>query len=121
MSLIKTSQIYSQKLAQKNLPSRRKQDNKTKGGKVLVVAGSVGMWGASQLAAQAASRCGAGYIYVLEAQKNNPDFLTTTISQIRKNLFDACVLGPGFRRPKTIGLLIRHWLEKKQNNVVPNL
>lgn len=110
--------VYSQKQAKRDLPRRNNKDNKTTGGKVLIVAGSAGMWGAQQLAAQAASRCGAGYVYVLASQKNNPDFLTIKMAQFKQLLFQACVLGPGFRSPLKIGFLIRHWLKKQQNNIV---
>lgn len=106
--------------AKKKLPVRKKIANKTTGGKVCVVAGSVGMEGALQLAAQAASRCGAGYVYVLSSQKKslNPDFLSTSISRIKKMIFNSCVLGPGFRSPTKIGLLLRHWIKQKQSYVV---
>ncbi len=118
MSFQKTLKIYSKQQALKDLPTRKTKDNKTTGGKVFVAAGSAGMWGAGQLTAQAASRCGAGYIYLLKGQKNNPDFLTLTQTQLKKTVFSAVVLGPGFRRPKTIGVLIRHWLQQKQSSVV---
>ncbi|MBY0385919.1 NAD(P)H-hydrate dehydratase [bacterium] len=106
--------------AQKNLPARKKNDNKTVGGKICVIAGSRGMEGALQLTAQAASRCGAGYVYVLSSTKKslNPDFLSTSVLQIKKIKFDSCVLGPGFSSPQKIALFLRHWLKQKQSNVV---
>lgn len=108
------------KHAQKKLPLRKKTDNKTIGGKVCVVAGSQGMEGALQLAAQAASRCGAGYVYVFASSKKsiNPDFLSISISQIKKMNFAACVLGPGFRHHQKISLLLHHWMKQKQTSVV---
>lgn len=113
---------YGAPTARRDLPQRRKQDNKTSGGKVLIVAGSPGMWGAQQLSAEAASRCGAGYVYCLTPplQKNSiaPDFLTLKFSQIKKMKFSACVIGPGFKEPKKISSLLRHWLKTKQQNVV---
>lgn len=93
-------QKYTLKMAQAQLPSRKKKDNKTTGGKCLVVAGSYGKWGAAILCAQAASRCGAGYTYVFDPAKEfpsvkNPDFLLC--SKIKDfNMFDAIALGPGF-------------------------
>ncbi len=114
--------LYGATKARKDLPRRTISDNKTAGGKVLVVAGSPGMWGAQQLSAEAASRCGAGYIYCLinPPQKNTiaPDFLTVTFAQFKKMKFSACVIGPGFRDPKKISRLLRHWLKTKQQNVV---
>jgi ADP-dependent NAD(P)H-hydrate dehydratase len=113
---------YNQKKARRDLPKRKINDNKTKGGKVAIVAGSPGLWGAALLAAQAASRSGAGYVYCLaQASKKiqkNPDFLTVSLAQLKKLQFDSCVLGPGFRRPQQISALIKHWLKQKQLNVV---
>ena len=46
------------------LPRRRKSANKGDFGRVLLIAGSVGLTGAACLAAQAALRAGAGLVYV---------------------------------------------------------
>ncbi len=49
---------------------RRRPDDSYKGtfGRLLVVAGSLGMTGAAALASQAASRCGTGLVYVATAR-----------------------------------------------------
>lgn len=113
---------YGRVSARKDLPQRTQKDNKTSGGKVLVVAGSPGMWGAQQLAAEAASRCGTGYVYCFQraSQKNSiaPDFLTITPAQLKKIAFSSVVLGPGFRQPQKISQLLRYWIKTKQQNVV---
>lgn len=83
-----------------------------------MIAGSRGMRGAQQLVAQAASRCGAGYVYVTQLSILNPDFLTITRGEILKGGFSSCILGPGFRRPQTIGQYIQHWIRAKQPRVV---
>ena len=82
--------VYSKAQARRDIPKRRRSDNKTHGGKCLVIAGSVGMWGAAVLCAKAASRSGAGYVYVFNTTDDfpifeNPDFLLTNkIDQRRK-------------------------------------
>lgn len=114
--------VYNKSSAAKNLPRRLKNDSKVQGGRVVVVAGSPGMWGAGVLAAQAASRCGAGYIYLLESTRQNlfkhPDFLTSTETQLKKISANSAILGPGYRKPRSIKSWIQHWKTKKQKNVV---
>ena len=92
---------YTLKQAQRDLPSRRKKDNKTRGRKCLMIAGSTGMWGAAVLAATAAARAGAGYTYIYDIENKfcsvkHPDFL---ISSTEKNFdqFTSICLGPGVR------------------------
>ncbi len=105
-----------------DLPKRRKTDSKVQGGKVCVIAGSPGMWGAAVLAAQGASRCGAGYVFLFDPSKKNrsqhPDFLASTESQLKKLKFSSAVLGPGYRNPKSIAKWIRHWRKIEQKNVI---
>lgn len=114
--------LYTRASLKKDLPKRNKADSKVQGGKVCVVAGSTGMWGAAVLAAQGASRCGAGYVFLLESSKKNlsqhPDFLASTESQLKKIKFSAAVLGPGYRSPKSIAKWIRHWRKTEQQNVI---
>jgi len=52
------------------LPQRKSDGHKGTFGKVLIVAGSVGMAGAAYLSAKAAYRTGAGMVKVLTASKN---------------------------------------------------
>ncbi len=54
----------------RRLPVRRKDGNKGSFGKVLVIAGSAGMYGACQFAALGAYRAGAGLVRVITAKEN---------------------------------------------------
>lgn len=92
---------YAFAMARKDLPSRRKGDNKTHGGKTLVVAGSYGLWGAAVLCAQAAARVGSGYTYIFDPNKmfpakRHPDFLLVNRLQ-PKIVFTAFAIGPGLK------------------------
>lgn len=54
----------------RNLPERRAEGNKGSFGKVLIIAGSPGMSGASYLSALAAYRTGAGLVKILTVPEN---------------------------------------------------
>lgn len=113
---------YTKASLKQDLPTRNRTDSKVQGGRVCVVAGSPGMWGAALMAAQAASLCGAGYVYLLASTKQNllqhPDFLASTEGQLKKLKFSSAVLGPGYRKPKSIGQWVRHWQKTGQKNVI---
>lgn len=83
------------------LPIRTPLSNKTAGGKCLIIAGSKGLWGACYLSAIAASRVGAGYIYLPDKTKNLqlfPDFLSFNLtSNTNLEKFAAILFGPGLR------------------------
>jgi ADP-dependent NAD(P)H-hydrate dehydratase len=90
---------YSARQAQADLPTRYKNDNKTRGGKCLIIAGSKGMWGAAVLCAQAAARVGAGYTYIYDFKNSFPslrfpDFLITS-NKKDFSKFSALAVGPG--------------------------
>jgi ADP-dependent NAD(P)H-hydrate dehydratase len=112
---------YFKKNAKHDLPTRKSTDNKTTGGKALVVAGSAGFYGAAVLTCTAASRCGAGYTYLLTIGKfpvaRHPDFLLFTP---RQNLsdFSAIAVGPGFRSPKKIKSLLNKLETQKYRHVI---
>ncbi len=114
--------FYKKANARRDLPRRLKADSKVQGGKVAIIAGSPGMWGAALLAAQGASRSGAGYVYLPPSTRENflkhPDFLNLTEVQMKKQTFSAVVLGPGYRFPSVIAKWIRHWKKVRQQNVV---
>lgn len=100
---------YQLKNARADLPIRNTQDNKTRGGKCLVIAGSKGMQGAAILTATAASRVGAGYTYLLNSEFSNvrhPDFLKV-IGDPDFTKYQAIALGPGFYKPSKIKLAIQ--------------
>lgn len=110
---------YSKAQAKKDLPVRKASDNKTRGGKCLVIAGSKGMWGAAILTAEACARVGAGYVYINPTSSGfptvkHPDFLINTQKDFSK--FQAIAIGPGGKSSQ-----IGKWIKKaalKSKNVV---
>ncbi len=87
-------------MAKKLLPKRSPMDNKTHGGRLLVIAGHEGMWGAAILAATAAARSGAGYVFIQSHENfpvhEHPDFLTISLKEKILEMHPAAVvLGPG--------------------------
>ena len=113
---------YLLKDAQKDLPRILKHQNKTRGGKCLIVAGSSGQWGAAILCAEAAARIGSGYVYVFDKLNKfptckNPDFLL--IKKLsRFDVFSAVAVGPGYRNHKEIIKLIKAMQLQKFGSVV---
>lgn len=108
---------YTLTNASKDLPQRKSQDNKTHGGKCLIIAGSQGMWGAAVLCLTAAARTGAGYTYLFDPSKKfltikHPDFLTTK-SFKNLSVFQAIAIGPGYKDHKHLKKYLRILL--KQN------
>lgn len=113
---------YSLARAHKALPFRDKFDSKTKGGKTLIIAGSNGKWGAAILCAQAAARCGAGYVYLYDPLKKfpiikNPDFLIKNKKDLFLN-YQAVAIGPGFIHSSLIKKFILQLTSTQQPNVV---
>ncbi|MFN7904744.1 MAG: NAD(P)H-hydrate dehydratase [Pseudobdellovibrionaceae bacterium] len=117
MIMMTQAHIVLRKEIQKWLPRRRPDDNKSAGGRVLILAGSDMMPGAAMLAAKAASRCGAGYIYIIEKQVLN--FMPEAILWNGKDLyqFDAVLVGPGLGISKKTAALIQR-LKKSRSPVV---
>jgi len=109
---------YSKAQARRDLPTRTARDNKTRGGKTLVIAGSEGMWGAAVFSAMAAARTGAGYVYLFQTRKNFPvakvpDLLVLKkikASELKK--FSAIAIGPGLQGD----VFIRAWLKKLRSH-----
>lgn len=113
---------YSIQNAQKCLPIRRRTDNKTRGGKCIVIAGSKGQWGAAILCAEAAARVGAGYVYLYDPQGKfpfgkNPDFLTIQ-KEKDPTLFHSVAIGPGLKSSTLILNKIKTLIQKKYQPVV---
>ncbi len=113
---------YSLKQARKDLPKIKVQDNKTRGGRCLIVAGSRGKWGAAILCAESAARIGAGYVYMLDANQNfptakNPDFLMIDEFQ-NLSRFQSAAVGPGFSNHQLIIKLIKKLKKQKFPNVI---
>ncbi|MCM0606291.1 MAG: NAD(P)H-hydrate dehydratase [Xanthomonadaceae bacterium] len=124
MKKLKKILNYTRSLARHDLPTREKTDNKTKGGKCLIVAGSKGMWGAAILSATSAARVGAGYVYLFNDEKQfpvfrHPDFLQIhSVKQLSQLKFQATAIGPGMSDQLKILKLLKKWIREKRKNVV---
>ncbi len=115
--------LFSKKNIKQLLPKRKRTDNKTTGGKTLLIAGSTGMEGAAVLAARAAARCGAGYVYLLSDSRNlftkNPDFLILqNLKNFEPRLFSSIAIGPGFKNKSILLKTLKFLILKKIENVV---
>lgn len=94
--------LLSEKQVSKWLPQRDSQDHKAKGGKTLILAGSQPMPGAGILAARAAMRIGASFVYLetrdsLQAVPEALLFRNQPLSE-----FNAILAGPGWgQSPQT--------------------
>lgn len=109
------SKKYSKIRAKKDLPTRKFSDNKTRGGKCLIIAGSKGLWGAAILAAESAARIGAGYTYIHPTSQGfpvirHPDFLIHTNNKFSG--FKSIAIGPG-GNPSQIGKFIKKSIKHK--------
>lgn len=114
--------VYSKSQARRDIPKRKQSDNKTHGGKCLVIAGSEGMWGAAVLCAKAASRSGAGYVYVFDKTYNfpvseNPDYLLISKINLLTD-YQSIAIGPGLNNPKFIEKCVLKLVQKKFSPVV---
>lgn len=70
------------------LPPRPHDTDKTRMGRVLVIAGSRGMAGAAALSAEAAMRSGCGYVYVATVGAISPELTAAVPSAILRCTFD---------------------------------
>lgn len=96
--------LFNEKLARRYLPTRKESSNKSDHGRLAVVAGNEGMWGAGILAASAGYRMGSGYVHwlsfeapLLEVQ-SQPEVLTGQLDNfedLKEKNFSAFAIGPG--------------------------
>ncbi len=96
--------LFTPRLARRFLPARSATAHKGSFGRLVVAAGSPGMWGALRLCVQAAYRMGAGYVTVAPAehaealkdwtQELGAEVLLTPLD-ISRLKPDAIVIGPG--------------------------
>lgn len=107
------------------LPRRRRTDNKSHGGRCLIISGSEGMFGAAVLSATAAARSGAGYTILMTDLKKfpiceHPDFLTVELKTKKiKNLkFNSVLIGPGLGVSILTFKLLKELMKLKIQNVV---
>lgn len=95
--------LFTERLARRYLPSRPEVSNKSDHGRLLVIAGSPGYWGAGILSATSAYRMGAGYVIwagfepPYEALKEIPEVLTAQVDDERiwQKPPSAVAIGPG--------------------------
>lgn len=110
--------------ARKLLPNRNHTDNKTAGGKSLIIAGSQGFFGAAVLAATAASRVGAGYVTLMTDQKKfssiaHPDFLTLDFKKnILFDTYSSVAIGPGLGQSAQALTLLKKIIKSKPAKTV---
>lgn len=125
------------------LPKRDPAGNKGTFGKVLVVAGSEGMAGASLLAARAAYRCGAGMVKIFTPESNRiivqetlPEALLTTYDSettrdggaalhdlLKKDLHwaDVVLMGPGLSQSETARKIVEEILKLLSGETIRGL
>lgn len=106
--------LFNERLARRYLPKRKETSNKSDYGRLLVLAGREGFWGAGVLASSSAFRMGAGYVQwasftaPLEALKEIPEVLTGKISDeaLWQSPFSAVCVGPGLGSGKETAAVI---------------
>jgi NAD(P)H-hydrate epimerase len=106
--------LFNERLARRYLPLRKETSNKSDHGRLLVLAGREGFWGAGILASSAAFRMGAGYVQwasfdaPYEALKEIPEVLTGKINDdaLWRTKFSAACVGPGLGSGKETAALI---------------
>ena len=101
--------LFDDGLARRVLPERVSFANKSDFGRLAVVAGSNGMWGAHILSTLAGFRSGAGYVYGLSFEDPSktvneaPEVMHLPISKFRDHdKVDAWVVGPGLGATKEV-------------------
>jgi NAD(P)H-hydrate epimerase len=111
------------KMLKSLLPKRTKLSNKTDGGKVLIIGGGKGLYGAGILAALSATRSGAGYTHLMTDLSKFPwikfpDFIVHPIkvSELKNKMDFAVGIGPGLginsNGIKLINYLLKHDFKK---------
>ncbi len=109
----------------KLLPKRSKNSNKTDGGKVLIIAGGKGLYGAGILSALACTRMGAGYTHLMTDLTKFPwlkfpDFILhpLKLSELRGKENFTIAIGPGLGTEKKKQSYLNFLLKNKFKNVV---
>ena len=108
------------------LPAIHTDDHKGDRGKVLVIGGSLGMYGSAEFSARAALRAGCGLSYLAVPDACMRDFALRAREVIVKgqsdlsilNEADAVAIGPGMGRDESAGALLASVLSKDVPMVV---
>ena len=116
--------LIDEKWVRPRLPQRKANDNKSRQGHLLVLAGRDGFWGAGHLCSLSAYRMGAGYVTWaggnhFEQIPSAPETLTAHLSD--KNLFlnkTAVVIGPGLGTDESVKQLILNLKKQKMPVIV---
>jgi hydroxyethylthiazole kinase-like uncharacterized protein yjeF len=116
----------------RHLPRRTAKQNKSHGGRSLIVAGSGKYIGAAVLAAQACARTGSGYVTIAAADgktlrtsiSRNPDFLIGDFDAalLRSDFareYSAIALGPGLGKKPAVRRLIWRLIKKLSLTSMP--
>lgn len=108
-----------------NLPKRSRNSNKTDSGRVLIVGGGKGLYGAGLLASLSATRSGAGYTYLMSDLANfpwleYPDIIVhpLKLSELNKHLKSIIAIGPGLGITKNKSQYLKKLLREQFNHVV---
>ena len=118
--------LFDQSSAACFLPKRSDTNHKAKNGRVCVVAGQKGMWGAGILACSGAFRVGAGYTTLANREDPSlatgklPEMLTRQFSSVTELLdpLSAIAIGPGLGVGEQTKDIILELLKLKVQNVV---
>ena len=109
----------------KKLPVRLRQSSKIDGGKVIIVGGRKDLFGAALLAAQAATRSGAGYTHLMcDIDKypwaKFPDFIVHPFSLVtlKKHVNSVVGIGPGLGTTNDKKKLLLYLIKNKVEKVV---
>ncbi len=115
----------SKNTLKKLIPVRSKQSSKIDGGKVLIIAGGTGLYGAGILSALAATRSGAGYTHLMTdlikfPWLKFPDFILhpMLVSELKKYPDSVIAIGPGLGKSKTKLKLLEFLIKNKIPKVV---
>lgn len=118
--------LFNDKLAKRYLPSRGDATNKSEQGRLLLLAGKEGTWGAGVLAALSAYRMGCGYVTwaghgatPLEKLQEAPEVLIASELQVQLELdtFDAVAIGPGFG----VDRVTADWIQRLKDMGIKNV
>jgi NAD(P)H-hydrate epimerase len=107
------------------LPKRTKLSNKTDGGKVMIIGGGKGLYGAGLMSGLAATKCGAGYTHLMTDLTKFPwfkcpDFILHPLKLNElKQKQDFCIgIGPGLGTQKAKLNFLKYLLKNNFEKVI---